>query len=151
MKKLLLPLMLLIPIWVYGQAAVGTVRKSMTTDVNGNVLNSPVAYSNQFHIYVTSSNVAEVVVFQQLTNSIFIVTNEVKQINFGGTGSSTTQLTGSWTNTINFRVNGTNSANAYSVHGQLGFSGNVTNMVGTGLSNIVFYSDGIVTNRTTIP
>lgn len=69
----------------------------------------------------------------------------------GGTGQSTTLLSGSWTNSINFVITGTNSANAYSVHGQLGFSGNVTNMVGSGLSNIVFYSDGIVTNRTVIP
>jgi hypothetical protein len=31
------------------------------------------------------------------------------------------------------------------------FNGNVTNMVGTGLSNVVAYSQGMVTNRFTIP
>lgn len=37
------------------------------------------------------------------------------------------------------------------VNGAQTFDGNVTNMVGTGLSNVVCYSSGIVTNRFTIP
>jgi hypothetical protein len=35
--------------------------------------------------------------------------------------------------------------------GAVTFGGNVTNMVGTGLSNVVAYCNGIVTNRFTIP
>jgi hypothetical protein len=150
MKKLLL-LFILLPFLVIAQLPIGTTRQTVTADGNGNIISTPLAYSNQFHVYVTSSNVAEVVVFQQLTNSLFQATNQIAKVKFGGTGNNTTLLTGSWTNSINFTSTGTNSANAYSVHGILGFSGNVTNMVGTGLTNVTCYSDGIVTNRIVIP
>ncbi len=55
------------------------------------------------------------------------------------------------TNAINLLVLGTNSANAYSVKGQLGFTGAVTNLMGSGISNVTVYVTGVVTNNFTIP
>jgi len=151
MKRTIFGIILIASALAYAQLPVGATRKTVTTDENGNVINTPLAYSNQFKVYVSATNQFEPIIVQQFTNTIYGVTNRIIGVPFGGTGNGTTLLSGFWTNSINFRVNGTNSANAYSVHGQLGFSGNVTNMVATGLSNVVYYSDGIVTNRTTIP
>lgn len=70
----------------------------------------------------------------------------------GGIGTNSTVLIGSWTNTVNHRVNGTNDANAYMVKGILGFNGSITNLgPGTGSSNVMVYTTGILTNKFTIP
>ena len=96
------------------QLPVGTIRKTVVTDVNGFIVTTPLTFTNE--------------------------------------PSYRLELhTGSWTNTVNFHVLGTNHSNAYAVKGRLGFSGNVTNNQAPGLSNVIYFCDGIVTNRTFIP
>jgi hypothetical protein len=69
----------------------------------------------------------------------------VTVIDTDATGLNTTFGDGNTSARVNF--NGTR----LKVDGNLCFSGNVTNLVGTGLSNVVAYAGGLVTNRFTIP
>jgi hypothetical protein len=137
----------------HAQLAVGTVRKSVITDTNGNVINNPLIFSNQVSVLVNATSQFQVVNFGQFTNTVTATTNIYPlAVSKGGTSTTTTQLPGSWTNTVNFTIGGTSSANAYRVHGTLGFSGSVTNLgPSLGSSNVVVFSDGIVTNKFTIP
>ena len=163
-------IILCLAIAVSAQLPVGTTRTSIVTDGSGNVINNPVAFSNQVTMYIAATNVNQLVRFQELTNSLYAVTNQSILIQAVTNTTSTvgflnlntsakiatlsnpnTLLPGSWTNAINFTVGGTNNANAYAVKGQLGRTGQFTNMVGSGLSNVFYYSEGILTNVTLIP
>lgn len=149
------PLFLIMSLITFGtllaQLPVGTVRKSTGTDPSGYIVNNPLIYSNQFTVIYPATNANQIVRFAEFTNSVYNATNTVTPLKLGGTGVATTQLVGSWTNTINYTVGGTNQANAYQVKGQLGFTGVITNMAGTGVSNVTSYCDGIVTNSFLIP
>lgn len=152
MKKFIISLLLCVPFLVQAQLPVGTIRRSVVTDTNGWFINNPIGFSNQVSMVVAPTNNNQLIRFQELTNSLFSATNSIRPIATGGTSTNTTRLVGSWTNSLNFTVSGTNNANAYAVKGQLGFSGSVTNLgPGLGSSNVMFFCDGIVTNKTTIP
>lgn len=137
----------------HAQLPVGTTRTSVVTDGSGNIINTPLAFSNQFNIYVSATNRFEPVIIQQFTNTITIVTNIYPlSVSRGGTGQPTTQLTGSWTNTINFRTSGTNDANAFSLNGILGRTGSISNMsASAGVTNVMVFTNGFLHNFFTIP
>lgn len=150
MKLLTLFFILLSITALFAQLPVGTTRTTVTTDASGNILNTPLILSNQVTMTVAATTANQLVRFNELTNSIAGSTNVVIPVRLGGTGVATTQLAGSWTNTINFRVNGTNDSNAYRIQGQLGFTGVVTNN-GNGSTNFTAYLLGIVTNNVRTP
>lgn len=64
-----------------------------------------------------------------------------------GDSIGTNNFLGDGNTTMRWDLNGAR----FKVDGVPTFSGNVTNLVGTGLSNVVSYSGGLVTNRFTIP
>lgn len=70
MKKLLFILILFVPFLVHSQVPVGTVRQSVTTDVNGYVISNPLIFSNQFQIIVAPTSNFQVVRYQDLTNQV---------------------------------------------------------------------------------
>lgn len=151
MKKTLTTILVLSTLLVYGQLPVGTTRNSVVTDASGNVINTPITYSNQVSMVVTATTPLHIVNFGQFTNTVTSITNIYPlAISKGGNGVATTQLPGSWTNSINFTTSGTNGANAFSIQGQLGFTGVVTNN-GSGSTNITSYLLGIVTNNIRTP
>lgn len=154
MRKILLPLFIFtLLLDADAQLAVGTVRKTVTTDTNGWVINNPIGFSNQVSMVVAATNNNQLVRYQELTNTVTAITNIYPLATTrGGTGAQTTQLPGNWTNTINFTVGGTNNANAYRVQGVLGFTGSISNLGATvGTTNVDVYATGILTNKFTIP
>ena len=58
-----------------GQLAVGTVRVGVMTDSSGNIINTPLTFSNQASMAVAASNGTELVRFREFTNGIAGVSN----------------------------------------------------------------------------
>ncbi len=58
-------------------AAPGDVRKTVTTDGNGNILNNPLTLSNQVSMIPAATAVNQLVRYQELTNGLASVSNSV--------------------------------------------------------------------------
>lgn len=120
----------------FAQLPIGSQRNPIYTDNTGagNVLNTPLNFSNQFTIIPAPTTSLQVVRYADLTNTAsFIFPISIAK---GGTGTNTTVLTGSWTNAgtftalTNLTVRGVfvNGANTYPILG--------------GTSNQVLTTDG---------
>lgn len=149
MKKILITISMVFAA-VLLMAAVGDTLISVMTDSSGNVVSTPLVFSNQVNMVPVATNGGQLIRYANYTNSsASIITSDKIAIVNGGTGTNVTQLTGTWTNTVNFQVNGTNNATQYRVGGVLGFSGSVTNTFGGSsptVTNIMVYGGGVLTN-----
>lgn len=145
-KSILITLMAMIAFAFICRGTIGDTFQAIMADTSGNIRTTPLTFSNQVNMTVSATNAGNLVRYGDYTNSsISIITSGKLPIANGGTATNTTLLTGSWTNSVNFRVNGTNSAIAYSAGGIVGFSGSITNSIGT-VTNVMTFGGGILTN-----
>lgn len=84
MKKLSL-LFLLIPVLLMAQLPVGTERKTVITDTNGNVISTPLVFSNQVKMAPAPTLTNHIVRYMDLinaTNGIVSITNSLATMTF---------------------------------------------------------------------
>lgn len=103
-----------------------TTTKPVYTDASGNVLSSPIVWSNNFQVIQAPTNANHAVRFVDLTNSTSVYPIPISK---GGTGTNTTQLTGSWTNTLAFTASNLNLTVPLSI-GNGGSGTNTTQLTG---------------------
>lgn len=101
MKKIFTIIFVFISALCYGQLPIGTQRNPIYTDVSGNVINTPITLSNQWSMIPAPTTAFHLVRYQDLTNAM-AAGFPIVPIAKGGTGTNTTLLVGSWTNTGNF-------------------------------------------------
>jgi hypothetical protein len=140
MKKLLaLALVMCCVIFV---AAIGDVFKAVMVDISGNVVTTPLTFSNQVNMTVAPTNIGNLVRYVDLTNSSasFITSGKVAIAN-GGTGTNITFLNGSYTNKLQFVTsNLVVIAPIPLISGGLGT--NVTALVGSWTNSVNFRANG---------
>lgn len=102
-------------------------------------------------VEATSSN--HLVRYSQFTNaSATNITSGILPIARGGTGTNSTFLIGTWTNSINFKTLGTNDANAFAINGAVGKTASVSNLSAVpGVTNVTVWTNGVFANSFTIP
>jgi hypothetical protein len=131
-NKLIVLTMFLSAGFLMAQLPVGSQRNPVYTDNTGagNILNTPLSSSNQISIIPAPSAAYHLLRYLDITNSAY--------------SPSFITVTASSV------ISATNDSNVYKVNGSRGLNLSVTN-VGIGMTNVEVFSEGLLTNKFTIP
>ncbi len=127
--------------------AAGDVRNTVVTDGSGNVITTPLVFSNQVTMAIVASSPQHMMRYGEATNMLAGATNAAVTSSVQKTGGT---MTGALivSNTVNVSLtltSTTNNSAVYRVAGVTGLSMTLTNVIGT-TTNFAVFGSGIMTN-----